>query len=48
MIKGETIYLRMLDATDWEKTYIWHNDNELQRMTCGPIISSLSKEQIAK
>lgn len=43
MIKGETIYLRMLDATDWEKTYIWHNDNELQRMTCGPIFVS-SKE----
>lgn len=43
MIKGETIYLRMLDADDWEKTYVWHNDAEIQKMTCGPIISS-SKE----
>ena len=38
MIQGETIYLRMLDADDWAKTYLWHNDVEIQKMTCGPII----------
>ena len=38
MIQGETIYLRMLDANDWGKTYLWHNDVEIQKMTCGPII----------
>jgi len=37
MLKGETVYLRMLEPEDWEKTYIWHNDVDLQRLTCGPI-----------
>ncbi|EFM01604.1 GNAT family N-acetyltransferase [Hoylesella marshii] len=37
MLKGETIYLRMLEPEDWELTYKWHNDTEIQRLTCGPI-----------
>ena len=37
MLKGETIYLRMLEAEDWEKTYLWHNDFDIQKMTCGPV-----------
>lgn len=37
MLKGETIYLRMLEATDWEKTYLWHNDIDIQKLTCGSI-----------
>lgn len=37
MLKGNTVYLRMLESDDWELTYNWHNDGELQRMTCGPI-----------
>lgn len=37
MLKGETIYLRMLEPEDWELTHKWHNDTEIQRLTCGPI-----------
>ena len=37
MLKGETIYLRMLEPEDWELTYKWHNDTEIQHLTCGPI-----------
>lgn len=43
MLKGDTIYLRMLNAEDWEKTYLWHNDNALQKLTCGPVFE-VSKE----
>ena len=37
MLKGETIYLRMLEAEDWEKTYLWHNNSNIQKSTCGPV-----------
>jgi RimJ/RimL family protein N-acetyltransferase len=37
MLKGKYVYLRMLDSEDWELTYKWHNDVDIQRMTCGPI-----------
>lgn len=37
MLKGKTIYLRLFEPEDYEKTYIWHNDYEIQRNTCGPI-----------
>jgi hypothetical protein len=37
MLKGNTIYLRMLEPEDWELTFNWHNDPDIQRLTCGPI-----------
>ena len=37
MLKGDTIYLRLIEPEDLEKTYEWHNDYEIQKMTCGPI-----------
>ncbi len=37
MLKGETIYLRMLEPEDWEQTHKWHNDIDIQRFTCGPV-----------
>ena len=37
MLKGNTIYLRMIEPGDLEKTYKWHNDYEIQKMTCGQI-----------
>lgn len=37
MLKGKTIYLRMLEPEDYELTYQWHNDIELQKFTMGPI-----------
>lgn len=37
MLRGKTIYLRLFEPEDYEKTYIWHNDVELQSTTCGPI-----------
>jgi RimJ/RimL family protein N-acetyltransferase len=37
MLKGESIYLRMLEQDDWQFTYKWHNDPDLQRFTCGPM-----------
>lgn len=37
MLKGKTIYLRLFESDDYEKTYVWHNDFELQKSTCGPL-----------
>lgn len=37
MLKGETIYLRLFEPEDYEKTYQWHNDYAIQKTTCGPI-----------
>lgn len=37
MLRGEYIYLRLFEPEDYEKTYLWHNDFELQKSTCGPI-----------
>ena len=37
MLRGKTIYLRLFEPEDFEKTYIWHNDVELQSTTCGSI-----------
>ena len=43
MLKGETIYLRLFEPDDFEKTYMWHSDFELQKSTCGPM-RLISKE----
>ncbi len=37
MLKGNTIYLRLFEPDDYEKTYQWHNDFDLQKTTCGPL-----------
>lgn len=37
MLKGKIIYLRCLEMEDLEKTWQWHNDFEIQKMTCGPM-----------
>ncbi len=37
MLRGEYIYLRLFEPEDYEKTYLWHNDFELQNSTCGPV-----------
>ena len=36
-MKGKTIFLRLFEPEDFEKTYQWHNDFDVQKMTCGPI-----------
>ncbi len=36
MLRGKTVYLRLFEPEDYEKTYIWHNDYELQKSVCGP------------
>lgn len=43
MLKGRNIYLRLIEPEDYELTYQWHNDNELQKLTMGPIFVA-SKE----
>jgi RimJ/RimL family protein N-acetyltransferase len=35
--------LRLFEPEDYEKTYVWHNDFELQKSTCGPL-RFISKE----
>jgi len=35
MLKGETIYLRMLEPEDYDLTHQWHTDYNIQKMTCG-------------
>lgn len=37
MLKGETIYLRLFEPEDFERTYAWRNDFAMQKLTCGPI-----------
>lgn len=37
MLRGEVIYLRLFEPEDYEKTYEWHNDFDLQKSTCGPL-----------
>ena len=37
MLKGETIYLRLFEPEDYQKTYLWHSDFDIQKSTCGPI-----------
>lgn len=37
MLKGETIYLRLFEPEDYERTYVWRNDFAMQKLTCGPI-----------
>ena len=37
MLKGEFVYLRLFEPGDYEKTFLWHNDVELQKWTAGPI-----------
>ena len=43
MLKGKTIYLRLFEPDDYEKTYLWHNNFDIQKSTCGPI-RFISKE----
>lgn len=35
MLKGNFIYLRMLEPEDYELTHKWHTDYNIQKMTCG-------------
>ncbi len=37
MLKGKNIYLRLFEPEDYEKTYEWHNDFDIQKTTCGPL-----------
>lgn len=37
MLKGKLVYLRLFESEDYEKTYQWHNDFDIQKSTCGPI-----------
>ena len=37
MLKGKAVYLRLFEPNDYEKTYLWHNDFDIQKSTCGPI-----------
>lgn len=37
MLKGKTIYLRLFEPEDYQKTYEWHNDFDIQKSTCGPL-----------
>ena len=37
MYKGDTVYLRLFEPDDYEKTYSWRNDYDLQKLTCGTI-----------
>lgn len=37
MLRGNIIYLRLFEPEDYEKTYVWHNDFDMQRWTCGPL-----------
>lgn len=34
---GETIYLRLFEPSDFEYTYKWRNDYNIQKMVCGPM-----------
>ena len=43
MLVGDVVYLRLFEPEDFEKTYLWHNDVELQKWTCGPV-KIVSKE----
>lgn len=37
MKESETIYLRLFEPEDFEKTYHWHNDFNSLLLTCGPL-----------
>ena len=43
MFRGEVVYLRLFEPSDFETTYKWRNDYDIQKMTCGPI-RYISKE----
>lgn len=36
-MRGKFVYLRLFEPEDYEKTYIWHNDFDIQKTTCGPL-----------
>jgi len=36
-MRGKTVYLRLFEPEDYEKTYVWHNDFDIQKTTCGPL-----------
>ena len=37
IFRGNTIYLRLMEPQDYETTYPWRNDYNIQKMTCGPL-----------
>ncbi len=37
LFKGNLIFLRLLEPRDYEKTYKWRSDYDMQKMTCGPM-----------
>lgn len=41
--RGNTIYLRLMEPQDYETTYPWRNDYNMQKKTCGPL-RFISKE----
>lgn len=43
MLKGKTVYLRLFEPDDYEKTYLWHSDFEMQKTTGGQL-RLISKE----
>ena len=43
MYKGNTIYLRLFEPDDYETTYMWRNNYDIQKMTCGNL-RYISKE----
>lgn len=43
LYKGNVIYLRLLEPEDYETTYEWRINHDMQKMTCGPI-RFISKE----
>lgn len=36
MLIGKSIYLRMFVPEDYEQTYLWHSDPDIQETICGP------------
>lgn len=43
LYKGDLIYLRLLEPQDYEMTYQWRVNYDMQKMTCGPV-RFISKE----
>jgi len=37
ILKSNSVYLRLFETDDYERTYKWHNDFEIQEHTCGTI-----------
>lgn len=43
LYKGNLVYLRLLEPGDYEKTWLWRNDSEMQKMIAAPV-RFISKE----